>query len=301
MNGTWGVSDYQNTQLSFTCTTCTGGDINPAISISAGTTGSAKLSPPPSYYANVTFRDNIGPGPIYYQNWNGSNDGRGLATMLDLNMKDPTTGTSTWKYKNNLLGTALYSGYTQAATSGIPTTNPDSSPACTLAGGCSVTDFSGVFTNWGAGLGDTSANDYTVTANYQSAGSDGKDMGADVVRWKALKAAIYPHFTFTPLTATTPQTMTCTNGTYCEQQLAWSGGAGPFVQWHLTGGTLPTGMSLATVESCKVNGSYSKSGPTGCTGWVWGTPTQTGSFPLSFQVEDSAHQKASVNLTLTVN
>ena len=126
-------------------------------------------------------------------------------------------------------------------------------------------------------------------------------MGADVVRWKALKAAIYPHFTFTPLTATTPQTMTCTNGTYCEQQLAWIGGAGPFVQWHLTGGTLPTGMSLATVESCKVNGSYSKSGPTGCTGWVWGTPTQTGSFPLTFQVEDAAHQKASVNLTLTVN
>ena len=249
----------------------------------------------------MTFCDNIGPGPIYYQNWNGSNDGRGLATMLDLNMKDPTTGTSTWKYKNNLLGTALYSGYTQAATSGIPTTNPDSSPACTLAGGCSVADFSGVFMNWGAGLGDTSANDYTVTTNYQSAGSDGKDMGADVVRWKALKAAIYPHFTFTPLTATTPQTMTCTNGTYCEQQLAWIGGAGPFVQWHLTGGTLPTGISLATVESCKVNGSYSKSGLTGCTGWVWGTPTQTGSFPLSFQVEDSAHQKASVNLTLTVN
>ena len=301
INGTWDVSDYQNTQLSFTCTSCTGGDINPAMSISSGTTGSAKLSPPPSYYANVTFRDNIGPGPIYYQNWNGSNDGRGLATMLDLNMKDPTTGTSTWRYRNNLLGTALYSGYTQAATSGIPTTNPDSSPACTLAGGCSVTDFSGVFTNWGAGLGDTSANDYTVMANYKSAGSDGKDMGADVVRWKALKAAIYPHFTFTPLTATTPQTMSCTNGTYCEQQLAWSGGASPFVQWHLTGGTLPTGMSLATVESCKVNGSYSKTGPTGCTGWVWGTPTQTGNFPLTFQVEDAAHQKASVNLTLTVN
>ena len=229
-----------------------------------------------------------------------------------MNMCDPVTTTCTWSLKNNVIVTAPYSapdsyGRTFTApnyTSPFPTTNPDTSSTCSITGGCFPADFTGVFTNWGTGVGDTSANDYTIALTaYKNAASDGKDIGADIARWKALKTAIYPHFTYTALTAA-PQTMTCTNGVYCEQQLVWSGGASPFVQWHLTAGTLPTGMSLANgdgANTCKVNGSFSKTGPTGCAGWVWGTPTQTGSFPLTFQVEDAAHQKASVNLTLTVN
>jgi hypothetical protein len=41
--------------------------------------------------------------------------------------------------------------------------------------------------------------------------------------------------------------------------------------------------------------------PLGNAGWLFGTPTQTGSFPMAIQAEDAAHQKVSVNLTLTVN
>lgn len=301
LNGTWPVFQQLGTSMSF-IESGSHADINPAITISSGTTGVGTLTPPLSYYANVKFRDNIGPGPVYYEKWNSSNDSRGLSAMLDLNMKDPSSGISTWTYKNNLLGTALYSGYTQASTANFPVTNPDGSSACTLPS-CAVTDFSGVFTNWGSGVGDTSNNDYTVTATYKNAASDGRDMGADSSRWKALRAALMPHFTFTPLTAAASQTMTCTNGTYCEQQLTWSGGASPFVQWHWLTGSLPTGMGFANGDgavSCKVNGSYSKTGATGCAGWIYGTPTQTGTFTLTFQVEDAAHQKASVTLTLTV-
>ena len=50
----------------------------------------------------------------------------------------------------------------------------------------------------------------------------------------------------------------------------------------------------------KVNGAF-KTGPTGSAGWIWGTPTQSGSFPLTFQAEDAAHQTKNVNLTLVVN
>jgi putative Ig domain-containing protein len=174
--------------------------------------------------------------------------------------------------------------------------------------GCAVTDLSGVFTSWGGGLGDTRANDYRVTANYKNAGTDGKDLGANIERINAVKVAVLPHFTFNPLTIATSTLTPCTHGVYCEQQLTISSGAsGPngFVMWHLISGTLPTGMSLSTFDNNlatdgKVNGAF-KNGPTGSAGWISGTPTQTGSFPLTFQAEDAAHQKASVNLTISVN
>jgi hypothetical protein len=66
-------------------------------------------------------------------------------------------------------------------------------------------------------------------------------------------------------------------------------------------------MNLATFDQssagdCKVNGDWKSGAPyTGCAGWIWGTPTQSGSFPVTFEAEDAAHQRATVNLTLVVN
>jgi hypothetical protein len=262
-----------------------------------------------TYFAGITVKDNIFPGPMATTTSGGNLLAGGVTAGFSKYLCNPSSSTTcSWLYKNNLIATALNgSDYLQQANTPYPATNPDSSPTCPAAqfpGGCTVTDFSGVFTSWGGGMGVTSGNDYSVTATYKGAASDGKDLGADITRWKALTAAVLPHFTFTALT-TTAQSMTCTHTVYCEQQLTWSGGASPFVQWHLaTGSTLPAGMNLANGDgysSCQVNGTYSKNGTTGCAGWVWGTPTQTGSFSLTFQVEDAAHQKASVNLTLTVN
>ncbi len=308
LNGTWDVSQQLDTSLSFV-ESGTHADINPAISITSGTTGVGTLTPPPTYYPNIVFRDNIGPAPAVAGQWNGGLDSRGMAGLLNVNMCDPVSLQCTWTYKNNLLATADYAGYTQSAGGPYPLTNPDGSSACTLSGGCSVTSLSSVFTNWGNGLGDTSTNDYTVTAPYHNAASDGRDMGADIAHWKTVKAAFYPTFTFTPLTFSTASLSACTEGVYCEQQLLWAGGAGAtanttsFVQMHITNGTLPAGMQFSNndaTNACKVNGVV-KNGPTGCVGWLWGTPTDSGNFPLTIQAEDAAHQQTSVNLTLTVN
>jgi hypothetical protein len=272
---------------------------------------------PGSYFANLTIRDNIFPGPMATTVGGGSLMAGGVTAGFNKYLCSDHIGVTgcTWLYKNNLMGTAVNgSNYLQQVNTPYPAKNPDNSDVCPAAqfpNGCNVTDFSTVFTNWGNGLGDTSGKDYSVTLAYQGKASDGTNVGADTAHWKTVRDALLPHFTYTALT-TTAQTMTCTHAVYCEQQLTWSGGASPFVQWHLctvalcgtNSNPLPAGMNLANGDgfsTCQVNGTYSKNGTTGCAGWVWGTPTQTGSFSLTFQVEDAAHQKASVNLTLTVN
>lgn len=287
-------------------------DIDPAIAITSGTTGSGTVALyPATYYANITLRDSVIAGPVKNGNWLGNEASGGVVAGFQRNLCDPNPPNAcTWKLKNVLVATAPY-GALEGRTSGspYPTTNPDGSSVCTLTGGCYVTDFSGTFLNWGNGLGDTSANDYTVTANYRNAASDGRNIGADITHVDAVKSAVLPAFTYYPLVISTSSLTACTNGVYCEQQLLTSASASTnspngFVQWHLTSGTLPAGMTLSNgdgTNTCKVNGSFSKTGPTGCVGWIWGTPTQSGSFPLTFQVEDAAHQKASVSLTWSVN
>ena len=221
------------------------------------------------------------------------------------------TSPCTWVYKNNIVSTAPYAGYqapSAAYLNSYPTVNPDSSPTCTVAGGCSVTDLSGVFGAWGGGLGDTRLNNYAVTANYRGAATDGRDLGADIAHIGAMKAAVLRTFTHHPLTIATSSLTSCTVGVYCEQQMLISDGAsGPngYVKWHITAGTLPTGMNFTTFDNngqgdCKVNGVF-KSGITGCAGWLWGIPTQSGNFQLTMQAEDAAHQTKDVSLTLVVN
>jgi hypothetical protein len=311
LNGTWSVEYALNTQITFV-ESGSHADISPSVTISAGATGVATITFPKTYYQNVTWRDNIFPGPFLLSDFSAHEISGGTVTGLATNFCDPNTSACTWQMKNNLIGTALYSNYAQVSSAPYPTTNPDSSAVCTLSGGCIVPDFSGVFTNWGTpgngGMGNTTGNDYHVTSAYKNAGSDGSDLGADMSKVAPIIAAV-PHFTYYPLTVATTTLAACTNGTYCEQQLLTSSSAATptangFVRWKLISGPLPTGMSLANGEAygtCQVNGSYSKTGPTGCNGWLWGTPTQSGSFPLTFKVEDAAHQTATVSLTLVVN
>jgi Right handed beta helix region len=309
LNGTWTLSANNDTSITFT-ETGSHADIAPGTS-AAGVT---VTNWPPSYYANYVMRDNVFAGPMRATDSSQVNLKASLAAAFASNLCDVAgTGACTWVYKNNVYATAPYAGYATPSAGYLAsiaaiTTNPDHAPTCTVTVGCAVTDLSGVFTSWGGGLGDTRANDYRVTANYKNAGTDGKDLGANIERINAVKVAVLPHFTFNPLTIATSTLTPCTHGVYCEQQLTISSGAsGPngFVMWHLISGTLPTGMSLSTFDNNlatdgKVNGAF-KNGPTGSAGWISGTPTQTGSFPLTFQAEDAAHQKASVNLTISVN
>jgi hypothetical protein len=308
LNGMQTVTGCLTTSVTFT-EAGSHADINPAVTIAAGTTGAGTVALAPlSYYANASIRDNIFAGPVRVTN-HASTLLSGIAAGFALNLCQG--GACSWTYKNNIVATNPYPGYPQpgaAYLNSYPTANPDASPACTVASGCSVADLSGVFRRWGNGQGDTRANDYTVTTNYRGAGSDGKDVGADIQHINAVKAAVLPPFTYNPLTIATTSLTPCTNGVYCEQQLLISNGASGatgFVMWHVLSGTLPTGMNFTTFDNssagdCKVNGAW-KTGPTGCPGFLWGTPTQSGSFPLTFQAEDAAHQTKNVSLTLLVN
>ena len=276
-----------------------------------------------TYYANIQYTNNILHGPFKTsQPAGGALLGGGVVAGFNKYLCSDHVGATgcTWTYKNNLVSTAQNgAAYPQQSNAPYPSANPDASPTCTVTGGCLVTDFSTVFRSWGTGLGDTRNNDYTVTGAYRVAGSDGRDLGANMARINQVKSAVLPAFTYNPLVISTTSLTACTNGVYCEQQLLTSSNAGGtggkgFVRWFLTAGTLPAGMYLANADggagvnpsegtyySCRINGAYSKTGPSGCSGWIYGTPTQSGSFPLTFQAEDAAHQKASVSLTLVVS
>ncbi len=276
-----------------------------------------------TYYANIRFTNNILHGPFKTsQPAGGALLGGGVVAGFNKYLCSDHVGATgcTWTYKNNLVSTAQNgAAYPQQSNAPYPSANPDASSTCTVTGGCLVTDFSTVFRSWSTGLGDTRNNDYTVTGAYRVAGSDGRDLGANMARINQVKSAVLPAFTYNPLVISTTSLTACTNGVYCEQQLLTSSNAGGtggkgFVRWFLTAGALPAGMYLANADggagvnptegtyySCRINGAYSKTGPSGCSGWIYGTPTQSGSFPLTFQAEDAAHQKASVSLTLVVS
>lgn len=250
LNGSWALSSATTTQIVF-IESGTHTDINPAITVLRRTTGEATVTYPKTYFKNVTIRDNIFPGPIVGADCGGHQVVGGLPSGLSLNFCDPKTSQCTWRLKNNLIGTAVYANYSQGSSEPYPKSNPDSSPTCTVSGGCFVKDFSSVFSKWGThgAMGDTIGNDYHVTARYLGAGSDGKDLGADMSKLSNLITA-YPHFTWYPLTVGTSSLTPCARGVFCAQQLLTSSSAttptaNGFVRWHLISGSLPTGMNLA--------------------------------------------------------
>ena len=70
-----------------------------------------------------------------------------------------------------------------------------------------------------------------------------------------------------PLVITTTTTSPASQGNYYEEELQTTGGAGGDT-WSLASGTLPAGMSLDP------------------SGYLYGTPTEAGTFPLTVQVSD---------------
>ncbi|MGA8540707.1 MAG: putative Ig domain-containing protein, partial [Terriglobales bacterium] len=103
---------------------------------------------------------------------------------------------------------------------------------------------------------------------------------------KTASASLSITISATTLMVTTASLPTGVINNSYSATLAASGGAGAFT-WSLTSGSLPTGLTLNTA-----------------TGVISGTPTVTGSFPITVKVTDSetptAHN-ASANLTLVVN
>ncbi len=69
---------------------------------------------------------------------------------------------------------------------------------------------------------------------------------------------------------------------FYDSQLMATGGQTPYT-WSITSGTLPPGLSL-----------------TPSTGMISGTPTTTGSYPITVQVTDADSNTASANLSITI-
>jgi hypothetical protein len=85
-----------------------------------------------------------------------------------------------------------------------------------------------------------------------------------------------------PLAITTDALPAATAGTPYNAALAATGGTPPYT-WALASGSLPAGITLSSA------------------GVLSGTPTQTGSFPFTARVTDSAARNATRSFTLVVN
>jgi len=284
-----------------------GGGMCPDVAstkVTATTTGSGYLMAwPATEFVNVHWTDNIVPAPFKWMNYAQQQISGGVTAGLQLNMCDSVSQQCSWVFTKNLFGTALWPGYGQSTGGPFPSSNQ----TCGASGAsCFIPDFSGLFKSWGNGMGATDTNDYHLAAasSYKGQATDGRDPGADIDKVNLLTSGVTGlGFSYAPLGIATSSLTACTHGVYCEQQLAISGGASGasgFVYWTLTGGTLPAGMTFTGDGQKQVNGGW-KVGVAGNAGWLWGTPAAAGSYPLTFQAEDAAHQRASVSLTLVVN
>jgi len=101
-----------------------------------------------------------------------------------------------------------------------------------------------------------------------------------VVVSKNLSLTVYPPLSIT--TSTLPAGTV--NTLYTTTTLTATGGSGTYVNWAVTGGALPAGLSLNAT-----------------TGAISGTPTAPANASITFQVTDSIGLTATRSLTLTVN
>jgi len=283
----------------------------PLTAVTANTTGLGWLIAfPATYFRNYTWRDNIGPAPFRVSASNGSTVAGGVTAGMQLNACNPLPPYEcTWTFAKNLFGTALYPGYSQSITGpNDPSLYPSTNQTCGAgSASCFVTDFSNVFKVWGNGMGNTAANDYHLkdTSPYKGQATDGKDLGADIDKVTQMTSGVVGGtFLYPPIAIANTSLSACTSGVYCEQQLYLASGASGFAHWVIISGTLPTGMTFQGYQygtGTGVGAGGWRGAPYGNAGWLFGTPTQSGSFPLTIQAEDAAHQKVSVHLTLTVN
>jgi len=144
----------------------------------------------------------------------------------------------------------------------------------------STTTWQGQFTSWAA----DGSGDYHIraAATMHNAGTDGKDVGADVT---AVLAAVAGVDTGTG-GGVNITTATLSNGVRTvaySQTIVATGGTAPYT-FAATAGTLPTGVTLAS-----------------STGVLSGTPTVTGTFNFTVTVTDAAAATASQAYTVTVS
>jgi hypothetical protein len=249
------------------------------------------------YFSNRIVRNNIGPagGQVLYKA--GTIYAGGLqAGLKQQSCTPPVTGsTCTWVYTRNVLGLGQWT--TQTNNTPFPCTNADVGATCTqppAPAGCNAAHatcfpngsaFTSLFVSYGSPAGQPGyLGDYHLAANspYAGAGTDGKDIGANIDQILALTSGVRSNTTYAAASVTTTSLPNATVGnSYSQQLLATS--ASDFQIWHLTAGSFPPGIGMS------LGGTLS------------GTPTVSGTSNFTVQMMDGAQQYATRALSLTVN
>ena len=109
------------------------------------------------------------------------------------------------------------------------------------------------------------------------------DAAIDAGAYEAGSGTTQPPPSTSPLTITTTALPGGSSGQAYSATLQASGGAAPYA-WSITSGRLPAGLTLDAAS-----------------GTIAGTPTETGSFPLTIEVSDTAMTTASATFSLTIS
>lgn len=239
-----------------------------------------------AYISNRTIRNNIGPaGGIFTYKQGAVYPGGAAAALAQQSCTPAVTGsTCTWTYTRNVLGLGQWTS--QVNNAPFPSTNQTCGNGSNPTATCfpSGSAFTALFTSYNGSSGQPGyLGDYHLAAGspYSGAGTDGKNIGADMTTLLSETAGVRSDTTYTAAGITTTTLPNGTNGTPYSAQLA-ANSASDMQIWRVSSGTLPAGLNLST------------------SGLVSGTPSAPGNSTFTVQMMDAAQQYASQTFTLTV-
>jgi hypothetical protein len=231
------------------------------LALEAGSNSSSTVSP--LKHANLVFRDNMFRKEFYGIH---ADVGEGRCAFV------AKTSSYTWNYNG------LADGFTTNCTD-VNGTTASTYPTATGNVYDAATTWQGRFVAYSA---DGTGADYHIKAaqtGYTGAGSDSKDLGADITAIASATAGVGSG-AGSPLSITTATLQTGVRTVAFSQTLTATGGSTPY-SWT-SSGTLPTGLTLSGA------GVYS------------GTPTAAGTFTWTATVTDSVSATASKTYTATI-
>jgi hypothetical protein len=235
-----------------------------------------------AYIANRTIQNNLGPAGGILTYSSGLYPGGALAGLKQQSCTPPVSGTAcTWTYTRNVLGVGQWTN--QINNTPFPSTNftcNASSATCFPSG----TAFTNLFVSYNGTSGQPGyLGDYHLaTGNpYVAAGTDGKDIGADIATLLTKVAGVRSDTSYTVASITTASLPNATHGSGYSTQLSATS-ASDMQVWRVTSGTLPSGLSLSFA------------------GLLSGTPASAGTSSFTVQMMDAAQQYDNKALSLTV-
>jgi hypothetical protein len=281
-----------------TCAVAHAGPFSPSgVDVSMDSTDTTTDGSNGGYISNHIVRNNIGPagGAALYKS--GTIYPGGLqAGVKQQGCTPAVTGTTcSWIYTHNVLGIGQWT--LQMNNTPFPCTNADVGATCAqppAPAGCNATHatcfpsgsaFTSLFVNYNSPSGQPGyLGDYHLAANspYAGAGTDAKDIGANIDEVLALTAGVRSNTIYAPAGITTTSLPNGIVGSNYSQQIAATS-ASDFQIWKMASGTLPAGLSLSLG------------------GLISGTPTVPSTSSFTLQMIDGAQQYATQTLSLVVN